>query len=217
VDSDNAEVHNNLGSALIARGQVDEAISHYQKALQIQPDFADVHNNLGVALGTCGQLDEAAAHFSQALEIKPDYADARNNLGMAQSQHEKIVQSLARQRELLRARPDDPALLRDIAWTLATNPNASIRNGAEAIELAQRAVELSGGREPAILGVLAAAQAEAGQFAEAVETAERALALASDQNNTALAEDIKARIKLYQHKSPYHETEQFSATPSDHP
>ena len=70
------------------------------------------------------------------------------------------------------------------AWMLATNPNASVRNGAEAVELAQRAVELSGGREPAILDTLAAAYAEAGRFPEAVKTAQRAAALASARGDT---------------------------------
>ena len=100
---------------------------------------------------------------------------------------------------------------------LATNPNASIRNGAEAVELAQRAVQLSDGREPAILGTLAAAYAEAGRFAEAVKTAEQALALASSQNNAALADTLRTRIKLYQSNSPYRELQQPSPPPSGHP
>ena len=62
---------------------------------------------------------------------------------------------------------------------LATNPNASVRNGAEAAELAERAARLSGGQKPAILGTLAAAYAEAGRFPEAVQTARKALKLAT--------------------------------------
>ena len=70
---------------------------------------------------------------------------------------------------MIRSRPSDTNLLNDTAWILATNPNASVRDGAEAVELAQRAVKLSGGQEPAILDTLAAAYAEAGRFADAVE------------------------------------------------
>ena len=68
----------------------------------------------------------------------------------------------------MRLRPNDAALLNNTAWVLATNPNASVRNGMEAVELAERALKLSGGNEPAILGTLAAAYAEAGRFPEAV-------------------------------------------------
>ena len=75
--------HNNLGLALAGRGQVDEAIAHYQKALKIKPDYAEAHNNLGQALADRGEVDEAIAHYQKALEIKPDYVAAHNNLGLA--------------------------------------------------------------------------------------------------------------------------------------
>ena len=79
----NPIAHNNLGLALAGRGQVDEAIAHYRKALEIKPDYAEAHNNLGNALAGRGQIDEAIAHYRKALEIKPDYAKAHYNLGMA--------------------------------------------------------------------------------------------------------------------------------------
>ncbi len=173
VKPDFAEAHNNLGAALAKSEGVDEAMVEYQKALEIDPNFAQAHNNLGFVLARRGRLDEARVHFQKALELKPDYANARNNLGIAESQWEEIRRTLAGRRELLRAQPDDVALLNETAWTLATNPNASIRNGAEAIELAERTARLSDRREPAVLGTLAAAYAEAGRFPEAVETAPR--------------------------------------------
>jgi tetratricopeptide (TPR) repeat protein len=166
---------------------------------------------LGAALGSQGRLDEAIAEFDRALTIKPEYADARNNLGFGRSQREDIRKGLARQRELLGSRPDDAALLSEVAWRLATDPNASIRNGTEALELAERAARLTEGREPNFLDTLAAALAEARRFSEAVKTAEQALALASDQHDTALAEAIRARVKLYQSGVPFHESQRRSS------
>ena len=198
-----AEAHNNLGNALVGRGQVDAAIAHYQKALEIKPDYAEAHNNLGVALAGRGQLDEAIAHYQKALEIKPDDANAPGIVIVALAWRTSILRGLAERRKLLRSRPSDMKLLNDTAWILATNPNASVRDGAEAVELAQRAVKLSGGREPAILDTLAAAYAEAGRFADAVETAQRAIDLATQQNKQTLASSLRARIKLYQAGSAY--------------
>ncbi len=106
---------------------------------------------------------------------------------------------------MLRRRPNDLALLNDVAWTLATDPNASIRNGAEAVTLAERAAQVSSAKEPAILGTLAAAYAEDGRFADAVQVAERALALAAGQNKSDLAATLRTRIKLYQANSPFHQ------------
>ncbi len=119
---------------------------------------------------------------------------------------------LAERRKLLRSHPTDVSLLNDTAWMLATNPNASIRNGAEAVELAERAVQLSDGREPAIMGTLAAAYAEAGKFPEAVQTGRKALELATQQNKQSLAESIKAKIPLYEAGTPFREIPQAASS-----
>ena len=217
INRNDAEAHNNLGAVLSARGRMDEAITQYQKALEIKPDHAEAHNNLANALANCGRLDEAIVHYRKALEAKPDYAKAHGNLGVAQSRREEILKELAARRERLRAHPDDVAMLNETAWTLATNPNASIRNATEAVELAQRAAQLSGGREPAVLGTLAAAYAEAGQFPKAVEAAQQALALAASRNHAALADALRTRIKLYQSGSAYRETQPSPGPSSDQP
>src|SRR5208283_2330716 len=78
--SDNFIAQNNLGNALVQEGAVDEAIAHFQKALQIRPDYAEAHNNLGNALLQRGAVAEAIVHFQKALQIQPDYAKAHNNL-----------------------------------------------------------------------------------------------------------------------------------------
>jgi Flp pilus assembly protein TadD len=88
---------------------------------------------------------------------------------------------------------------------LATCPQASLRNGNKAVELAQRANQLTGGGNPTILHTLAAAYAEAGRFPEAVETARRALQLAETQSNIALADAIRSELKLYQAGIPFHQ------------
>ena len=74
--SDNLIAHNNLGNALFQKGNVDEAFVHFQKALQINPDYAEAHVNLGNALFQKGNVDEAIVHYQKALQINPDYAEA---------------------------------------------------------------------------------------------------------------------------------------------
>ncbi len=122
---------------------------------------------------------------------------------MTRAQQEEARKALTERRELVRSRPDDVAALNDLAWTLATDPDSSMRSGAEAVATARRAAQLSKGQEPAILATLAAAYAEAGQFFEAVETARKALRLATQQNNQGLAESIKAEIPFYEAKIPF--------------
>lgn len=78
-----AEAHNNLGIALMARRRLDDAVASFRRALKIQPDYADACNNLGNALKDLGRLDEAVASYRRSVEIQPERPDAHNNLGNA--------------------------------------------------------------------------------------------------------------------------------------
>ena len=75
--------YNNLGVALMKRGQLDEALANYQRAVELKSDRPDIRNNLGLVLEKLGQTDEATAQFQEALKLEPDFTDAHNNLGNA--------------------------------------------------------------------------------------------------------------------------------------
>jgi len=204
IKPDFAEGHINLGNALLQKGSVDEAIVHYQKALEIKPDYAEAQYNLGNAFTQKGRVDEAITHFQKALEINPDYAEAHNNLGLAFFQKGQMAQVITHYQKALEINPNNAAAQNNLAWMLAICPQASLRNGNQAVELAQRADQLFGGNNPLVLRTLAAAYAEAGRFPEAVETAQRALQLAEAQSNPALANDLRSMMKLFQAGVPFH-------------
>jgi tetratricopeptide (TPR) repeat protein len=87
VNPNDALAHVNLGSALLEiPGRIPDAMSEYQKALRIYPDYADAHNNLGAILLQSGHAPEAIAEYRAAVRIDPDYPDAHSNLGGALSQ-----------------------------------------------------------------------------------------------------------------------------------
>ena len=90
----------------------------------------------------------------------------------------------------------------DTAWLLATSTDPALRNGSEAIPLAQQAVQLTSGRAPELIGTLAAAYAEAGDFAKAIESEQHAIDLATQQGNTRLAATLGARMTQLQAKTP---------------
>jgi tetratricopeptide (TPR) repeat protein len=204
INPDDAEACNNLGMALGQKGRVDEAIAHYQKALEIRPDYVEACNNLGVALGRKARVDEAIACYQKALELNPGYWLAHNNLGSAFLQKGNVGQAIAHFQQSLEIKPAQPAIQNNLAWLLGACPEASLRNGAKAVELARQANALTGGDNPTILHTLAAAYAEAGRFSEAVETAQHALHLAEAQSNTTLAGQLQLEMKLYEAGTPYH-------------
>jgi TPR repeat protein len=78
-----AVVHTNLGVALVARGETDEAAAHYRAALEIDPNHAEAHNGLGNLMRAAGELDAAIEHYRRAVGLDPATAATQNNLGVA--------------------------------------------------------------------------------------------------------------------------------------
>jgi tetratricopeptide (TPR) repeat protein len=101
-----ARPHNNLGNALVRRGKVEEAVSHYSEALRIEPNYGNAHMNLGIALGKQGKLDQAISHFSDALRVEPDNARTHNNLGFALAIQGRVKEAVSHYAEALHAKPD---------------------------------------------------------------------------------------------------------------
>jgi hypothetical protein len=102
-------------------------------------------------------------------------------------------------------------LLNNLAWLLATCPQASVRNGPEAVQLAEKACQLTRYQTTALVGTLAAAYAEAGRFDDAIATAQKACALAAKTGDQARLQKNRELLELYQQHLPYHEMAELPA------
>jgi tetratricopeptide (TPR) repeat protein len=98
--------HNNLGAVLADEGRLEEALSHYLKALQLNSTHPEIHNNLGNALAKLGKLRQAETHYLQALQTNPDYVKAHNNLGNLLATQGRLDEAMNHFSEALRLRPD---------------------------------------------------------------------------------------------------------------
>jgi len=192
-----ALIQNNLGNALARKQLWDEAIDHLQEAIRLRPDYADAYFNLGSVLFQQGRIDQAIAQWQKALAIRPRDAEAHRNVASALRKQGNVKEAIAQYEQALNITPEDSVALNNLAWILATSSDASMRDGARAVTLAMKAVQASGGTDPNFARTLAAARAEAGQFAEAVATAEAAKALASTQSKPELASRLDEEIALY--------------------
>jgi tetratricopeptide (TPR) repeat protein len=103
--SGEAELHSNLGHALMKQGRGGEAEASFRRALQIKPDYADAHYNLSRTLLEQGRLDEAEASLRRALKIKPDFVDALNNLGTVLMGQGRFADAAASFRQALKVQP----------------------------------------------------------------------------------------------------------------
>src|SRR5437870_522797 len=194
--------HYNLGIALDQNGQIDEAIAHYQEAVQEQPNYPEAYYLLGNDLLQKARVDDAIAAYEQALKSRPTYPDAENNIGLALLQRGRPSEAIAHWQNALAIQSDSVDSLNNLAWVLATFPESWIRNRKQALALAERANQLSGDNNPAILRTLAAAYAENGRFTEARVTAERGLQLANAQENLALANIFEGDLARYRINTP---------------
>ncbi len=180
-------------------------MTHLRLALALKPKWPEARSALALALASLGQPDEAAAQYEQAIAEKPDDARLHYLCAVTMAMQGNPRGAVDHYRQALALQPDMAEALNNLAWILAANPSDAVRDGAEAVRLAERACELSDRREPVLLGTLAAAYAEAGRFSDAVKAAETARDLAA----TAGLKDVAAKnselLELYRAGKPYRE------------
>jgi tetratricopeptide (TPR) repeat protein len=180
-------------------------LSIWRDTLHKVPSNARAQNNVGVVLLARGELDEAIGLFYGAMMSQATDPIANYNYHINLARRASIDAAIAECRTAVHQRPDSAEAQASLAWRLATCPSASRRDAAAALEHALTARRLSGGRSPDVLDALAAAYADRGRFPEAIATAQAALALAEKQGKSKLAQDLRARLALYQSGKPYRE------------
>jgi protein O-mannosyl-transferase len=214
INNDVAE--NNLGIVFLGQGKVDEAISLLQSATDLRPDNSPAHENLAKALLQKGRVTDALIHYRKLLELQPDNIEVHNLVGTVLVQQGEIKDGVEEWQKVLAIQPDNGNAMSNLAWVFATSPDQSLRDGPKAVELAEQALRLSGGRIPILFRTLAAAYAESGRFSEAIQTAQQGSELANSQGNPGLATELKGNIALYQERQPLRDASLTNASSSRH-
>jgi len=192
-----ALAHENLGVLLSRQAKWPEAEAHFRAALEEKPDHWETRANLGGCLEAEGRFEEAIGEFRTALQGAADSSDTWRHLGDTLVRASQSQEAEKAYRQALKLNPNGSVELNDMAWFLATDPHAELRNGTEALTLAQRACELTAGSDTRCLGTLDAAYAEAGRFEEAIAAAQHAQEVARAQGQNYLANFAAERIELY--------------------
>ena len=198
-------------------GKADLAEAHFQDAMRRGPWDPDSYIYYARYLVQHARPDQARPLLEQALKLSPANLTARELLEEVHPTAESeaitgdrllrqgnVREAMTHYENALALKPDLVTSLNNFAWVLSTAPEPSLRNGPRAIEMAEKAVELSGGNDPVHLRTLAAAYAESGGFAEAIRTAERARQLAVDQQNLMLTKNLSKDLYFYQQNHPLH-------------
>jgi tetratricopeptide (TPR) repeat protein len=184
-------------------GRTDEAINAARDGLAVFPYRGELHHALGLALTQKEDFVKAANHFAYALLLRPDLVDARANFRLTLRRIGNAPDGLKRLQEVASFAPDAPMILCEMAWFFATQPDATLRNGPEAVRLAEHACVLAGRTAPEMLATLAAAYAESGRFSEAIKVAEEAHARSS--GNPEMFKLTEKLLAALQANHAYHE------------
>ena len=196
--------HINLGYLLQKRGQFREAAEHYGHGLGDRAFGETANMNLGGILLRHGRVEDAIPCFVRATQINPKNALAHYRLAYSLCDRDRFAEGIEEYRKALRLKPSLQDAANDLAWVLATHGDPSIRNGAEAVRLAESACRGRGGRNPGHVDTLAAAYAEVGRFSDAVAAARKALKLAVAAKQPDVARGIRAHMALYESGRPFH-------------
>ena len=203
LDPKLAPAHNNLGILLVQIGHPAEGIAQLREAARLNPGNMETEYNLALALNGQKRWAEAEPLLSKVVGSAVSDPNAQYQHGLALAHLRKTREAMSRYAAALLLRPDFPEALNDLAWLLAASPAAELRNGDEAVRLAERASDLTHRSDPAKLVTLAAAYAESGRFAEALATASNAQHLAEASGQSSLAAECARMAANFRNSQPW--------------
>jgi len=194
-----AAAYHSRGYAWSAKGEYDNAIVDFSQALANNPRDAYAYDSRGAAWDFKGEYDKAIADFNQALAINPSYSNCYHNRGLAWQEKGEYGKNIADQEKALVIDPKNYRAYSNLAAVYAACPDAKFRDGKKALENANKANQLTGGKDGLVLDILAAAYAESGDFDKAQEFAGKAIDLAPEKDK----QEVQTHLELYKQGRPY--------------
>lgn len=202
-DPNHAGTIQNLATVKLLQGDQEGAKRLYRMALAHQDTEAVAAANLGTLLVREGDTEQGEKLLRRALELEPFKYETVAEYFAVLRDSRRYAEAVTLLRATLQGLPGDRRMLMTLADLLATCPDDSVRSGDEAVAMARRAMSASEDHNPAALGTLAAAYAEAGDFDRASETAQEAIDLANKMGaGDTLLGDLRDAKALYDAGKP---------------
>jgi tetratricopeptide (TPR) repeat protein len=202
IDPSLAQAHNNLGVALLQKGEPAPATVELRESLRLSAGDGQTQYNLALALEQQNQWAEASQLLAPIAATQTNNAAVQYQYALALAGAGKTRQALSHYAGALLLTPDFPEALNQLAWTLATDSHPEFRNGVEAVPMAEKACELTGGQRPAMLETLAAAYSEAGRMDDALAAARKARDIAAQREQKDWQAKAERLLSLIQTRQP---------------
>jgi tetratricopeptide (TPR) repeat protein len=189
----------------------------FNRAVAAAPDNSFARNALGQSYWREGRLDKAKEQFDAIVKMESDphlrveggFETAHVNLGLLLAVQHQPRAALKQFDKAIELQPQAAEPLRHKAWLLATYPDEShpsekVRDGDQAVRLAEEALKLSYSKPPEFWDTLAVARAETGNFKEAIEAEQKAIDEARRMRADDMLPELEGRLKLFNSNERYH-------------
>jgi Flp pilus assembly protein TadD len=203
VTPDNGAAHFTLGLGYEHAGDTNRALVCYRVAKQLSPEDPQPGRNLAGLLVKVGQWAAAEGEYEDLIRRFPGDATARGCLAGVMLVQGRKAEGIQQLNEAVYMDPNAVDALNNLAWELATSARPELRDGKRAVKLALRACDLTQYRQTIYIGTLAAAYAEAGQFAEAVAAAQRAALVAASHGEREMEQRNRELMGIYEQHRPF--------------
>jgi tetratricopeptide (TPR) repeat protein len=198
------------------QGKYDEALADFKKSVQLDSDYYWAHSHLADLYSRRGDQDKALESIQKALDLKPDYVEGYRLRAWILNRAGKCKEAYADFKKVEEMKPDDPWSLQDKAWFLLTCPDESMKDSSEAMELAQKAYDLSDGQNGLVLETLAEAFFQHGDPLKAAELQEKAIALQIKEcPDGSCVREMRERLKKYQMSTRKEQRTSYEILPLD--
>jgi Flp pilus assembly protein TadD len=190
------------GAIFQIRHQPELALTDYDAATKSDPGYLAAHDNRAYIYQSKGDLDKAIAGYSTAIRLHPGDADSYWIRGIAYFKKGELDKARADFRKAQSMSAElTAAVMDDVAWFRATCPDASFRDGREALAMAIKACANARRNRWTYTDTLAAAYAECGKFEEAVKVQKQALSMSDIPEKER--PEMQERLSLYEQHKPY--------------
>ncbi|HEY2828216.1 MAG TPA: tetratricopeptide repeat protein [Pirellulales bacterium] len=200
---DNPTTYTHRGYAFWRNGEPGAAEADFEKAIKLDPANRYALGGRASLRASKKEFDRALADFNECVRLDPSSAEPLVNRADTYGLMKQYDKQIADYREAIKLAPDEAMAHNNLAWILATCPEEKFRNGTEAVEQGNKAVELTQNKQGEFIDTLAAAYAEAGDFDKAADYQQKAIDLVSDEKTRKGMHD---RLELFQKHEPYRET-----------
>jgi protein O-mannosyl-transferase len=206
LDPEMGAAYGDLGKIFGDEGKLELAAVYFREALKWKARSVITWDNYGVILIELKQPDEAMKIFSEGVNFDPAAPQPHFLMGRLWLQRGQDAKAVAQLREALELDPNNPQILLYTVSVLAADQNEKVRDGKEACVLAEKAVKITNGQQPAAYDALAMGHAETGDFGSATLLELQAIKLAQAVGQTDDTALMQQRLELYEKHQPWRES-----------